>query len=412
MNHRLQLSHSILIAVLAFLSAIHAPFTLAEPPSFTGLGFMTQPSQWGGRATAISSDGRYIIGYEAVHCGDEDPCSGIGWIWHDGQFQSVGSIPGTPQSTFVLPTAVSGNGGTVAIVDMNVNRSYLLRDGAVIPISTEPPNWQISDQVGGVSDDGATAVGGRSDAFVGGEAWRWQDGARVYLGDMQIESFWIGSSAYGISGNGQVVIGAAAAPLGFEAFRWSDGQMSGLGFLRSEIIPDPIFPEYLLYPESTANAASYDGSVIVGNSPSYNTRLFETEAFRWENGVMVGLGDLPGGGFSSEALSVSADGSTIVGWGAYESGRRAFIWDETNGMRLLEDVLAGAGVELFGWTLLTATDISADGTIIVGQGLNPQGDFEPFRAVVPEPASWLLVLIGAAAIISRRLPNSRNPARL
>ena len=54
-------------------------------------------------------------------------------------------------------------------------------------------------------------------------------------------------------------------------------------------------------------AVSADGSAIVGASQSGNGR----EAFRWtpETG-MVGLGDLPGGGFGSAALA--ADGRTIL----------------------------------------------------------------------------------------------------
>ena len=42
---------------------------------------------------------------------------------------------------------------------------------------------------------------------------------------------------------------------------------------------------------SKANAVSADGSVVVGETESE----FGNEAFRWENGLMTGLGDLSGG---------------------------------------------------------------------------------------------------------------------
>ena len=51
----------------------------------------------------------------------------------------------------------------------------------------------------------------------------------------------------------------------------------------------------------TVNA---DGRVVVGRG----TGTAGQEAFRWTGGVMTGLGDLPGGSFSSKANDVSADG--------------------------------------------------------------------------------------------------------
>lgn len=68
---------------------------------------------------------------------------------------------------------------------------------------------------------------------------------------------------------------------------------------------------------------------------------------------MVGLGDLPGGVFYSEALATSADGSIIVGQSVpASSSGRAFIWDEVNGMRDFKEVLTDDfGLNLTGWEL-------------------------------------------------------------
>jgi len=41
---------------------------------------------------------------------------------------------------------------------------------------------------------------------------------------------------------------------------------------------------------------------------------------------MVGLGDLQGGGFESQAHDVSDDGSTIIGIGISDFSAEAFIW--------------------------------------------------------------------------------------
>jgi probable HAF family extracellular repeat protein len=104
---------------------------------------------------------------------------------------------------------------------------------------------------------------------------------------------------------------------------------------------------------------------------------------------MRGLGDLPGGDFRSVALGVSADGSVVVGRGSSDAGQEAFIWDGARGMRNLQEVLVkdyGLGAALAGWTLKSAKAISADGTSIVGYGINPAGQTEAWRAVIPAPA--------------------------
>ena len=60
-----------------------------------------------------------------------------------------------------------------------------------------------------------------------------------------------------------------------------------------------------------SGCTSADGSVIVG----YSDSDAGTGAFRWEAGVMSGLGDLPAGEFDSGAYGVSADGSIVTGVG-------------------------------------------------------------------------------------------------
>ena len=141
--------------------------------------------------------------------------------------------------------------------------------------------------------------------------------------------------------------------------------------------------------EGNAIDVSADGSVIVGSS-NYDSGL--AEAFRWtaETG-MVGLGDLPGGAFSSQALGVSADGSIVVGHGTTAAGREAFIWDATNGMRNLKEVLeSDFGLNLTGWTLREPRGPSSDGLVIVGSGTNPIGQEEGWIAELQgaPPCPW------------------------
>lgn len=53
-------------------------------------------------------------------------------------------------------------------------------------------------------------------------------------------------------------------------------------------------------------------------------------------------------------------------------------------MLQLEDVLSQAGLDLTGWELTEVAALSSDGTTLVGKGINPLGDIEAWRAVLPD----------------------------
>jgi uncharacterized membrane protein len=79
------------------------------------------------------------------------------------------------------------------------------------------------------------------------------------------------------------------------------------------------------------------------------------------------LGDLPGGEFRSEALAVSADGSTVVGWSRgpepglpAQTSFRAFRWTPAEGMIEIVDPASTL-------TFIIARDVSADGSVVVGE---------------------------------------------
>jgi uncharacterized membrane protein len=161
---------------------------------------------------------------------------------------------------------------------------------------------------------------------------------------------------------------------------------------------------------SRAIGISGDNLVVVGEvGPPTGS---DSEAFRWtQSGGMVGLGDLPGGIAQATATAASFDGSVIVGYGNTAVGIEAFIWDDTNGMRNLREVLENdSGLDLTGWLLQVATDVSANGSKIVGYGINPMGKRE---AWVASPVKMhivhgggLLVLVGlmvaAGAVMAAR----------
>jgi uncharacterized membrane protein len=131
--------------------------------------------------------------------------------------------------------------------------------------------------------------------------------------------------------------------------------------------------------------ASADGSVIVGRLDSGRREVFR---FTDETGL-VKLDDL------FNPTVVSADGSMIFGETIAGDGSQAVVWDATHGVRYLRDVFTNEfGLDLTEWNLRSANGVSADGTVIVGYGMNPFGHFEGWMAVVPEPATNVLWLLG------------------
>lgn len=131
-------------------------------------------------------------------------------------------------------------------------------------------------------------------------------------------------------------------------------------------------------------AASDDFQFVVGQA-WLDGESQTAHAFRWSaQGGMEDLGVLAGSD-GSRARGVSRDGSIVIGTagdnacGNCPDPEFAFIWDEQQGMRDLRTVLMSEydlANELTNWQLEFANSISADGTVIVGDGINPDGHRE------------------------------------
>ena len=158
-------------------------------------------------------------------------------------------------------------------------------------------------------------------------------------------------------------------------------------------------------------ALSGDGSTIMGvgrfgGEPPYD------DAFVWtEQGGHQYIGTVDGW-ISNHGIDISYDGSTVVGYllndpMQYEDFA-AYIWDEQDGVRLIQDILENDyNLDLTGWTLTSAIGISDDGLTIVGNGINPDGVEEGWIATIPEPATIILLALGSIALCRQnrgRLP--------
>ena len=84
--------------------------------------------------------------------------------------------------------------------------------------------------------------------------------------------------------------------------------------------------------------------------------------------TFMGLGDLPGGEFVSQAWGVSADGSTVVGSSLSDKGQEAFRWTKQSGMQGL------GGLSLSQKRFVSvASAVSADGSVVVGASMSGNG---------------------------------------
>lgn len=359
-------------AIIALLLSLHAA---AGTISFSGVG--TLPGDYTSGVAGISGNGLVVVG--------ESDASGGYPTRHPVRYSGgLMSNLTNPAITYNASGAGVSRDGTIAVGNGDANLALRFQGGVAIAMP-KLPNGTTEVYVSGISGDGTKAVGS-SGSTPGDQAVRWVNDVPNGLGDLAGGSY--SSYGNGISDDGSTVVGYSASANGNEAFRWQNGTMAGLGALSS------------LWFQSSASACSADGSIVVGNS---RVNQSDRQAVRWVGQSISGLGYLSGGGRRSEALAVSGTGDFVVGFSGDFSSRLAFLWDPTNGMRNLKDVLqSDYGLNLGGWTLSEAVGISLDGQTIVGNGKNPAGYSEGWIATLPEPGTIGLLAVGSLWVIRRR----------
>ncbi|MGZ8939942.1 MAG: hypothetical protein ACXW32_12085 [Limisphaerales bacterium] len=263
-------------------------------------------------ATSISGDGSVVAGYAT----DGSSYAGLKWNAVDG-FIDLGFLP-TQDQTFgmAFPVGIADDGGAVALYGTAPNTPYYT---ALM--------W--TDSLGLVSL--GFLPGDEPDAANFSQSFSW-----------------------GLSGDGQVVVGSSFSTRnahGDQAFRWTAGEgMEPLGFLEGENT-------------SGALTVSADGSVVVGMSGMY--------AFRWT--AETGMENI--GSFSPSA--VSADGDIIVGTSLGQD--EAVIWTSGTAVQPLKDYLLNTfNLSVPFQSLIDAVAISNDGRVIAGTGYNADGNEEAF----------------------------------
>jgi probable HAF family extracellular repeat protein len=365
----------------AILGGLDIPVLTAAQPTaqFQGLGCVSQ--NWlESQAYGVSADGSVVVGWS--YSGDQLgylTWEAFRWSADDG-IQGLGFLPGGPYARSGA-NAVSADGTTIvgqSISSNSMSEAFRWTAGGGMQPLGDLPGGNFESQALGASADGSVVVGYGISAD-GQEAFRWTAaGGMQGLGDLPGGDYL--SVAQAVSADGSVVAGIGTWGAGWAdqqyAFRWTAAEgMESLGVL-------PEAPAQT----SRGYGVSADGNVVVGWSSSPNGNYnYQAEAFRWTAATgMRGLGDLPGGYFDSWAWAASADGAVIVGTSLTELYNEAFIWDASHGMRHLQTVLETEyGLDLTGWTLEYASAISPDGLAIAGWGINPSGWREAWLAAIP-----------------------------
>lgn len=352
----------------------------AQAAFFQGLGDLPGGT-FQSAAFGLSADGSVVTGSSVSAVGRLEA---FRWSQATGMV-GLGLLPGGTGASTVLSQSrgISADGTTIVGASSSANSTFeafrWTQATGMVSLGGLPSGNVASSDANGVSADGSVIVG-TGFGFAGStinatEAFRWtQQTGYVGLGVLPGTNT-RSSSANGVSADGSVVVGQSAfSPNssfdGRQAYRWTQGTgMVGLGYLPGASTTNAA---------SVANGVSADGSVVVGQSDSASGR----QAFRWtQEGGMIGLGFLPGFSSSSNALGVSADGSIVFGTISSGSANQAFIWDASNGMKSVQQLLVNDfGLDLTGWQLTTMRGISADGLTLIGNGLNPNGQFEAWIA--------------------------------
>lgn len=336
-------------------------------------------------AMSVSNDGRFVGGYSSL--------STLAPIIWDGETPVTLDVPAGIESNRALVNAVAGDGRSAAGYGYTASGIQGVRWDATGAAHLLPTDPESSSAYYAMNDAGTAAAGMLNDSIFTGAAdgavWTDSDGVRNIGGYPGVRGV---TALRAVSDDGLRFAGHAVID-GMRPIVWSSSD--GFGIL------SPV-----------AGSTGHGG--VEGLSPDGGTAVGHQDfgglgrPVYWdESGAAHEINLWPGfdAGF---AYAASESGGVIVGrWVDTSFGgsgeNKAFIWDPEHGARPLQDVLiAELGLDLGGWSLLDAVDITPDGKTIVGVAMDEFGSQLAYKVVIPAPGVLPLLVLGGLAAGRRR----------
>jgi uncharacterized membrane protein len=358
-SRRTAISHSLLItAFIAAMMVFDLPERVeAAVAQFIPLGFLPNGND-SSFATSVSNGGVLtVVGYAGTPSQAREA-----FIW-----TQAGGMVGLGVD---WATAISANGNVVVGGDpLGTGWRWTAATGAVSIGSGQPT---------GVSSDGSVISGDNNDT-----GYRWTAATGEVPLPIPPGASTSYSPALGISANGQYIVGQAATPVSgsYRAYRYDT--INGYQLQQAGNGANTIDSAYAITPDGRTIVGDAD----IGGNGEMGVRINGVLAYTATNG---------------NANAVSNDGNFVVG-SYFQRAGSAFIWDPKDGARSLQTVLTTQyGLNLTGWSLEDATDITGDGNTITGYGIDPQGFNEAFVAILPEPNAFCILAIVGCLLLCRR----------
>ena len=265
----------------------------------------------------VSNSGRYIGGYWSLNSKHAAFC------WTPQRGSVALPVPGGTIESWVVAADEKPDGIQFAgkIRNQHGNSACIWHGLQSMPdMAVDSTDWQESE----LSDlDGSVCVGYGKKVDDGGEARN-----RAFLVDgsqvRELDSLRLGYHTTAVAVDQNVVIGHTyygsekvhhSKTRNIDIMRWRDG--------RAQLLPGIETKARFNW---NVSELSQDGKVIVGTRWPYGAKGSRRGmAFRWQDGQLQTLGDLPGKIIYSYAHGVSGDGGIVVGTSFSDAGRTAFI---------------------------------------------------------------------------------------
>lgn len=367
--------HIINFTFAVVLSLLGLSANAAYPSyTFTDLGTLGGTISY---ATAINASG-HIAGYAFL----ADDINHHATLWNDSVINDLGTLGGSLSAAY----GINNTGQVVGYAQTSGNTNYnatIWNADSVTNLGT------TSNDSFAYSINNAGNVAGRTNLENAGfGATIWNEASAISLGSLGGRD----SQANAINNNDQAVgLSYTNTNFYFHATKWNGANATDLGTLGGNY--------------SRAMDINDAGQVVGWSTPSGDSvnGVFAGHATLWNEGSIIDLGTLGGTGSGANAIN---NAGQIVGYSLMSGdlSYHATLWDGTSIVDL--NNLLDANTVSAGWVLNDARGINDNGWIVGNASNKLQGVYSRafLLSPVPEPESYLMMLIGISCVvgISRR----------